>query len=494
MSGIQGYPTSGKLDNNTEDKVKKEFVTLQPLGSNKHGLNTVNMGFYNLALLAVVEAGSTDKILKKTAHGLKKGDLVRLQTTANSIEEGEIGVLKVIDADNVELTAVLSASLTAGDTVDFYRPITQELTSTGAISLASLQYILDGVKVDVIEDTVTPANNQPLPVKLTGVTGDVNITANDLNVQLQHSGATPDSTQIGDGTTLLGITLSNEAKTFDATTHTKLDTIAALDFATETTQATLATQATAAAILAKIIAAPSTEAKQDTVITALASLLTELQAKADLTETQPVSAIALPLPTGASTSALQTTGNASLAVIEGDTTSIDGKLPATIGQKANAASLAVTMSTEQEALLTTIAGDTTSIDAKTPALGQAAAAASVPVVLANDVEVINEGWDVVDLTAFVDVASTNIPASAASPLQIVASTAAIIKKVQTVEDVGEFIGLYTGAAAAETLLCYLPIAGGEVEVNIPAGTRLSIRNMKNATISTSTYFAANFIG
>lgn len=37
-----------------------------------------------------------------------------------------------------------------------------------------------------------------------------------------------------------------------------------------------------------------------------------------------------------------------------------------------------------EATLATVAGDTTSIDSKTPALGAAAAAASVPVVLASD--------------------------------------------------------------------------------------------------------------
>lgn len=72
----------------------------------------------------------------------------------------------------------------------------------------------------------------------------------------------------------------------------------------------------------------ATTAKQDL-------LLTELQLKADLTETQPVSAASLPLPAGASTSALQTTGNTSLS----------------------------------------------SIDTKTPALGQALAATSVPVIL-----------------------------------------------------------------------------------------------------------------
>jgi hypothetical protein len=47
---------------------------------------------------------------------------------------------------------------------------------------------------------------------------------------------------------------------------------------------------------------PATSGKQDL-------LLTELQKKADLTETQPVSATALPLPTGAATSANQTNGN-----------------------------------------------------------------------------------------------------------------------------------------------------------------------------------------
>lgn len=68
---------------------------------------------------------------------------------------------------------------------------------------------------------------------------------------------------------------------------------------------TLATQTTLAALLAKVIAAPSTEAKQDIIITALASLLTELQLKADLTETQPVSVQSL--PSGLATSANQAT-------------------------------------------------------------------------------------------------------------------------------------------------------------------------------------------
>jgi len=57
-----------------------------------------------------------------------------------------------------------------------------------------------------------------------------------------------------------------------------------------------------------IVTAPTDGATETT----LTALLTELQLKADLSETQPVSAATLPLPTGASTSALQTTGNTGL--------------------------------------------------------------------------------------------------------------------------------------------------------------------------------------
>jgi hypothetical protein len=65
-----------------------------------------------------------------------------------------------------------------------------------------------------------------------------------------------------------------------------LSNIEATDFATEAKQDTGNTSL--ASILSKIIDSPSTEAKQDSTITALANLLTELQLKADLTETQPV--------------------------------------------------------------------------------------------------------------------------------------------------------------------------------------------------------------
>ena len=169
----------------------------------------------------------------------------------------------------------------------------------------------NGVQLPITHDTATPANTVPVPVQVTDVTGDINITAGDINVQTSHLGVNHDSMRIGDGTNLMGVNASLEALVRDADSITELQ-----------------------AILAKIIAAPSTEAKQDTAITALGSLLTELQLKADLTETQPVSAAALPLPLGAATEATLLAQSA--------------KLPLTLGSKADAASLAVTQSTEDK--------------------------------------------------------------------------------------------------------------------------------------------------
>lgn len=99
------------------------------------------------------------------------------------------------------------------------------------------------------------------------------------------------------------------------------------------------------------------------------------------------------LPTGASTSALQSTGNTSI-------TSIDNKTPA-LGQALAAASIPVVLTSAQLSTLTPLSsvtanagtnlntsalaletgGNLASVNTKIPALGQALAAASVPIVL-----------------------------------------------------------------------------------------------------------------
>lgn len=105
--------------------------------------------------------------------------------------------------------------------------------------------------------------------------------------------------------------------------------------------------------------------------------------------TQPISAAALPLPAGASTSALQTSGNTTL-------TTISGQLPATLGAKTTANSMAVNIASDQAALPLPTGASTSALQstgnstlsgiaAQLPAtLGQKAMAASEAVVIASD--------------------------------------------------------------------------------------------------------------
>jgi hypothetical protein len=104
-----------------------------------------------------------------------------------------------------------------------------------------------------------------------------------------------------------------------------------------------------------------------------------------------------------------------------------------------------------------------------------------------------EPVDQIDTTPLLDTSSTNIPASASSPLQVVASSAANIYKIVSVEDIGSFIGLYSGAPSSEVLVCVLPLGGGTIEVMLPIGTRISLRAMENTAIS-SGKIALNFLG
>ena len=65
--------------------------------------------------------------------------------------------------------------------------------------------------------------------------------------------------------------------------------------------------------------------------------------------TQAVSASSLPLPSGASTSALQSTANGHLSTIATDTTSLDTKLPSQ-GQALSSASVPVVIASDQSAI------------------------------------------------------------------------------------------------------------------------------------------------
>jgi len=290
MSTPKGYPFQGKREDHDTNEIQPEakHTTVVPKSANRRGLDVVGGGYAEVATGLIVEALSTDSRLVLTGHSFLAGDLVRFLSTVNPINELEIFVERVIDANTILFSGVLSDILLAGDTVEQLRFISEKVAPDGSslstIAAAPIQ-ILKGpagvfLPVTVTKDTSTPANTQAVPVEIVAASGtNISITADNIDVQTSHLGANPDSVQIGNGTTVLEIeAVTGKALVKDQSSIDELQLI-----------------------LAKLLAAPSTEAKQDTVITALGSLLTELGLKADLTETQPVSAATLPLPTGAAT-------------------------------------------------------------------------------------------------------------------------------------------------------------------------------------------------
>lgn len=115
--------------------------------------------------------------------------------------------------------------------------------------------------------------------------------------------------------------------------------------------------------------------------------------------TVPISATTLPLPTGASTSALQTTGNTTL-------TAISAQLPATLGQTTMSGSLAVVIASNQTAIPVTITTSTST----TGTLTSVAAAITSTTLLASNVArkefiVYNDSLNIL-YVAFAATAST----------------------------------------------------------------------------------------
>ena len=254
-SGIKGFKSQKILKSkingySIDDSVDTErYTTIQELTGDKHGLDVVNHGAFQVNLTAyTAESGSNIRVIKKTAHGASKGDFVRFD--ASGIEAS---ILSIPDVDTLILGSELSFDPTG---LDFFilRHITPVYNSDGTINVSSgpLQIKIDNVPTDVNVDTVTPSNTVRVPVEVYSASGPINITAGDINVQLSDTGATPDVTRIGNGTNRLDINANKEALVHDTDALAQLSAINTNTDAIETKLDTVATKLTDGTQLTKI--------------------------------------------------------------------------------------------------------------------------------------------------------------------------------------------------------------------------------------------------
>lgn len=214
MSTPKGYSSQEK-----DERLSAEFATVEPIRQLQHGLSTLAHVYMYSVGTDAAEASSTDSVINATAHAALVGDVINF--TSGTFSGREVKVYAV-DTNTITLAETLSASVGTGDTFEILRHKYPVVSSTGSlftapISSGPIQFTLDGATVTVTEDTVTPANNIPLPVQITSATGPINITAGDLNVQLTDVGVNADVTRIGDGTNRLDIVAEDAASVSGAT-------------------------------------------------------------------------------------------------------------------------------------------------------------------------------------------------------------------------------------------------------------------------------------
>lgn len=161
------------------------------------------------------------------------------------------------------------------------------------------------------------------------------------------------------------------------------------------------------------------------------SILSSIDSKITAVNTGAVVVSSSVLPTGAATSALQTTGNNSLSSIDGKTaTLVSGRVPvdgSAVTQPISAASLPLPAGAATQATLS-------SIDAKFSALGQNTMSASTPVVLSSnhsDISVKNKSSSFSNITT---TGTTTIKSGAGIFRRLVINTKGVSSNTFTIYD------------------------------------------------------------
>jgi len=425
---LSGFTESQSLD-------QARYVTVQEMPGRRHALDVTISGLYKISASPLTVSAGNIRTIICASHGASANDMIRLSDGTT------VGVLSVPDVNTI-ITAVELSVSPVGDTFTVWRAITPAYNSDGSLNVSvtpsPITYNRKSggttIATTVLEDLDTPANSRAMPVVLHGVdAASITITSGDLNISSSHVN---DSIAIGDGTNLVAVTAANELKVsnpvlnVDTASSGTITGTSSVQIATtncgsvsftvagtwtgtitvELSQDNSTWYTTSYVALASGNTASSFTANTSGQINVVGYAYCRLKGATVATGTAVISLIAsnkvatinmdhplaagsnnigsirditgtITLPTLASTSTLQTAGNSSLSSIDGKLTSVATSTLQTTGNTSLATIATNTTSIATSALQTTGNSSLSSIDAKIPVLGQALAAASVPMVL-----------------------------------------------------------------------------------------------------------------
>jgi len=384
------------------------------------------------------------------------------------------------------LTASLDSEQSSGGALPSSQMIIGGYYSAGAVVYPLAVDAAGQLQVDIVSSSPLPTGAATSALQ---TTGNGILTTIDADTSLLAGAISGTEMQVDIVASLPAGT--NAIGKLSANSGIDIGDVDVLSSALPSGAATSALQTTGNGILTTIDA--------DTSILAAAVSGTEMQ----------VDVLTSALPSGAATSALQTTANGILTTIDADTSLLAGAVSGTELQ-VDVLTSALPSGAATSALQTTANGILTTIDVDTGSLAgcvsgtevQIDIVASLPAGSNNigDVDVLSlpadsknyvwkEGLDstISGITNDILNCSTlNIP----SGTQLtVATLSNDIYEIQTVEDIGEFIGVYAGA----TLKAILPLGGGSVKINLPSTTVVKLASFSGSVISSGN-IAINFLG
>lgn len=241
----KGYPTEHKSLKTGKVITTERFNTISGTGYGKYANDVAPKSYYELtpSTQSALSYDESKGVIELAGHAARRGDMIRIMDSG-TYNRFELEVLDVdgdfifVDPRILDHTSIVSfkilravSNLTDPDGAITASTGPTQVVIDGAVvqietdeadvtknkPMPSRLYISkDGDNVPVNKDTNNPNNTQGIPVEIVSGSGsEINITAGDINVQTSHTGLNPDSMQIGDGTTVLGITVAKEAKVND---------------------------------------------------------------------------------------------------------------------------------------------------------------------------------------------------------------------------------------------------------------------------------------
>lgn len=181
MSSPKGFPSNQKLVLPTEGQ-SNAFTTVVPTDPYRHGLDIPRFAFRVDNPTVPRTAGATTgnptnggpTFVEDASTPARIGDFVRFMNGAS--EFLEVPIVAIAPGGNgFYLSARLSTVPSSGDEFYIMRYATQQVDENGSqlvvTSPGPSQFVLDGVDVEVEQDTVTPSNSKPFPVALLDTTG-----------------------------------------------------------------------------------------------------------------------------------------------------------------------------------------------------------------------------------------------------------------------------------------------------------------------------------